>query len=155
MELDASQLYADKTWVSTNLSLTAAEKKSLLQAAKEYGDSLKIEDLQCGVEKISSGTILQWHGNKALVVSADFDPFEFQGVLTVNQFGSACVATLYKQWLGDSFFAANHSAEARKRLVIDKLQDLELIDYFFLVDHVIDQISDFLIASLKALPDTP
>lgn len=155
MELDASQLYADKSWISTELILTAADKKELLQAVKEYCDSFEIDDLECSLDKLSSGSILQWRGNKALVISADFDPFEFQGVLTVNQFGSACVATVYKQWLGDSFFAVNHSAEARKRVVIDKLQDLEVIDYFFLVDHVIDQASDFLIKALKELAATP
>jgi hypothetical protein len=155
MELDASQLYADNTWISTELTLSAADKKDLLVAAKEYCDSFDIDDIECSLDKLSSGSILQWRGNKALVVSADFDPFEFQGVLTINQFGSACVATAYKQWLGDSFFAVNHSAEARRRTVIDKLQDLEVIDYFFLVDHVIDQTSDFLIKALKELAATP
>lgn len=149
MELDSSQLYSDKSWVAVDLVLTVAEKKALLIAAKEFCDQLSIENLECCTEKLSSGSLLQWGGNKALVISADFDPFEFQGVLTINQFGSACVVSTYKQWLGDAFFAVNHSAEVRRRTVVDKLQDIELIDYFFLVDHVIDQVSAFLLAAVK------
>lgn len=155
MELDASQLYADKTWVSTELSLSAADKKALLQATKEYCDGLAVEDLECALDKLSAGSLLQWGGNKALIISADFDAFEYQGVLTVNQYGAACVASIYKQWLGDSFFAVNQSAEARRRAVIDKLQDLELIDYFFLVDHVIDRVGAYLVAELTAMGVEP
>lgn len=151
MELDSGQLYADKTWVSTELSLTAADKKALLLAAKDYCDSFAIDDLECSVDKLSVGSFLQWGGNKALVLRANFGELEFLGVLTVNPFGGACVASVYKQWLGDSFFAANHSADARRRAVIDKLQDLELIDYFFLIDHVIDKAADYLVAALQEL----
>lgn len=151
MELDSSQLYSDKTWVATGLALTPADKKGLLLEAKEFCDALAIEDLECSIDKLSGGSILGWGGNKALVISADFDPYEFQSVLTINQFGSACVVSTYKHWLGDSFFAVNHSAEARRRAVVDKLQDIELIDYFFLIDEVIDQVSGFLLCAVKEL----
>lgn len=151
MELDASQLYADKTWVCTSLAMSDAEKKALLFSAKEYGESLAILGLKFHIEKLASGSMLRWGGNKGLLIAANFESFEFQGIFTINQFANACVVSVYKQWLGDSFFMVNHSAEARRRVVIDKLQSLELIDYFYLVDYVIDKVSDFLTAALNEM----
>lgn len=151
MELGASTLYADKTWVDTTLSLSGAQKKSLLVAAKGYCDALAVDGVQCDIDKISSASLLQWGGNKGLLIRADFAHFELQGILTLNQYGAACVVSTFKHCVGDEIFALNHSAEARKRAVIDRLQDLERIDYFFLIDHVIDQVSAFLLAAVKQL----
>lgn len=154
MELDASQLYADKTWVELELQLTASERKAVLGAAKVYCDAFGVEDLVCRIDKLSGGSLVPWGGNKALFMHTDFGHLQYQTVLTLNQFGSACVASSYKQWLGDSFFAVNHSPEARKRVVLDKLQNIELIDYFFLVDRVFDQVAEFFVAQLQGLSES-
>lgn len=151
MELDASGLYGDKTRVELDLKLTAQERKTLLSAAKSFCDGLEIEDLSCRVERLSNGSFVPWGGNKVLLLQADFGQLQYQLVLTLNQFGSACVASSYKQWLGDSFFVVNQSPEARRRVVLDKLQNVELIDYFFLIDHVFDQVSEYLLTQLRAL----
>ena len=149
MELDAGQLYADKTWVQIGIALNAQQKKDLLQAARGYAESLAIEDLECALERTSSGGLLNWGANKALVLSCDLDPYEYLAVYTLNCFNKTCVLGTYKLLYGDSFFAVNQSAEVRRRVVVDKLKDVETVDYFFMLDRAMDQVGEFLQASVK------
>lgn len=149
MHLEATQLYGDKTWVEPSLRVSNAQKKALLAAAKQHCDAFGIDGLSCNIEKICGASLRPWGGNKGLVIRAGFVPFELQGTITLNQYGAACVVSVFKQCLGDDIFALNHSAEARRRAVIDVLQDVERIDFFFLVDHLIDQVAAFLLAAVQ------
>jgi hypothetical protein len=153
MELDASQLYADKTWVRVGAGLNGQLRRELLQAAKEYAESLSIPQFTCALEKTSNTGFLNWGANKALVLRAELKPHIYQGVFTLNSFQDTCVLSLYKLILGDSFFAVNQSAEVRRRAVLDKLRHVETLDYFFMVDKVLDLVGEFLLDSVKeALP---
>lgn len=151
MELDISQLYADKTWVQVGAGLSGQLRRDLLQAAKEYVESLAIPHLTGTLEKTSNGGFLGWGGNKALVVRAELKPYLYQGIFTLNSFQDTCVLGTYKLLLGDSFFAVNQSAEVRRRAVVDKLHHVESLDYFFMVDKVLDLVGEFLQASVKDL----
>lgn len=151
MELDASQLYADKTTVEFGRELTSAQKKALLQAALSYANSLGIEGLEASLEKTSSGGLFSWSANKALVLTCPLGDFEFNGLLTLQPVKDTCVLGIYKLLHGEALFAVNQSAEVRRRVVIDKLRDIEVVDYFFLIDKATDWVAEFLHTSVKEI----
>lgn len=149
MELEVSQLYADKTWVQVGTGLHGHLRRELLQAGKEYVESLAIPQVLGTLEKTSNGGFLSWGGNKALVVRAELKPYVYQGIFTLNSFEDTCVLGVYKLLHGDTFFALNQSAEVRRRVVVDKLRNVEALDYFFMVDKVLDLVGEFLQALVK------
>jgi hypothetical protein len=151
MELEVTQLYADKTWVQVGVGLNGQLRRDLLQAGKEYVESLAIPQLIGTLEKTSNGGFLSWGANKALVVRAELKPYFYQGVFTLNSFQDTCVLGTYKLLQGDSFFAVNQSAEVRRRAVVDKLRHVETLDYFFMVDKVLDMVGEFLQGLVKEL----
>lgn len=151
MELEASQLYADKTWVELTDAPSAAEQRQLLESARQYGLALAVPEVSCTLETISAGGVLQLRRHKALVVSADLGAYCFEGMITLHRFGDASVLALYKQLLGAEFFAVHHSAEARRRSVIQHLGTPEAVALFFLVDRLSDQLADFVQAALSEL----
>lgn len=142
MELDASQLYGEKNWVKFNAAPSATQQRQLLESARQYGQGMALPDVTCTLETVSASGVLQLRRNKALVISADLDPYQFEGIITLHCFGDACVLGVYKQLLGAEFFALNHSADARRRSVIQHLGALHAVDFFFLVDKMIDQLGD-------------
>ncbi|MBC6906646.1 hypothetical protein DWB84_14430 [Saccharophagus sp. K07] len=144
MELAASQLYADKAWVEVGMELTSAEKKQLLEAALEYAESFAIDDLKCSLENTSSGGLFRWGGNKALVLSCPLGKYKFSGIITLYNGKSACVISSYKLLLGDDIFSVNQSAEVRRRALVDRLRNPELIDCFFMLDKTTDLVAEFL-----------
>lgn len=148
VELDASQLYADKTWVELSGSLSSAEQRQILESARHYAQTLALPDVNCTLETIATGGVLQLRRHKALVVCADLDPYQFEGIITLHSFGNTSVLSLYKQLLGAEFFAVHHSAEARRRSVIQHLGAPEAVAFFFVVDRLIDQLADFTHATL-------
>ncbi len=152
MELEASQLYADKTKVEFGRELSSAQKKAQLQAALAYARSLDIEGLEASLEKTSSGNLFRF-ANKALVLSCPLADYEFKGVITLQPVKDICVLGTYKLLYGEPLFAVNHSPEVRRRVVIDKLQEVELVDYFFLLDSATDWVAEFLQMSVKKLLD--
>lgn len=154
MELDASQLYADKTTVEFGRELTTGQKKALLQTALSYARSLDIEGLEASLEKISSGGLLNWSANKALVLTCPLGDFEFNGVITLQSIKDTCVLGIYKLLYGEPMFAVNQSTEVRRRVVIDKLGDLEVVEYFFLLDKATDWVAEFLHISVKKILET-
>jgi hypothetical protein len=151
MELDASQLYADKTTVEFGRELTSAQKKALLQATLSYAKSLGIEGLEVSLEKTSSGGLFSWSSNKALVLSCPLGDFEFNGLLTLQPVKDTCVLGIYKLLLGEELFAVNQSAEVRRRVVINTLRDVEVVDYFFLIDKATDWVAEFLHTGVKEI----
>jgi hypothetical protein len=155
MELDISHLYADKTWVQIGTGLGGSLRRELLESAKEYAESLAIPELTCSLEKSGSGRFLGWGANKALVLQADFKPYAFRGIFTLNSFAETCVLGIYKLLTGDSFFVVNQSAEVRRRAVVDKLKHLDTLDYFFMVDKVVDQVGEFLQGAVKEVLSSP
>lgn len=154
MELDASQLYADKTTVEFGRELTSAQKKSLLQSALIYANSLGIEGLEASLEKTSSGGLFNWSAKKALVLTCPLGDFEFNGVITMQPVKDTCVLGVYKLLHGESFFAVSQSAEVRRRVVIDQLRDIEVVDYFFLIDKATDWVAEFLHTAVKEILGT-
>lgn len=154
MELEASQLYADKTWVRVGTGLDGQARRDLLQAAKEYAESLALPQLTCSLEKTSSGGFLRG-ANKALVVRAELKPYIYQGVFTLNSFHDTCVLSLYKLMLGDHLFAVNQAAEVRRRAVLDKLRHVETVDCFFMVDKVLDLVGEYLLQSVTEVLPSP
>jgi len=154
MELEVSQLYADKTWVQVGTGLNGQLRRELLQSGKQYLESLAIPQLTGTLEKTSS-SFLGLGSNKALVVRAELKPYVYQGVFTLNSFQHTSVLGTYKLLLGDTFFALNQSAEVRRRVVVEKLRDVEILDYFFLVDKVLDLVGEFLQASVKEVLSSP
>lgn len=151
MELDASQLYADKTIVEFGRELSSAQKKALLQAAHAYALSLGIDGLDASLEKTSSGGLFNWSANKALVVRCPLGDLEFNGVITLLPVKDTCVLGVYKMLHGEALFAVTQSAEVRRRIVIDTLRDLEVVDYFFLIDKATDWVAEFLHTSVKEI----
>lgn len=148
MELEASQLYADKTWVQAGVRLDGQVRRDLLQGALDYAASLGLPKLGCTLEKTSSGGFLR-AANKALVLRAELDPYVYQGVFTLNSFQDTCVLSLYKLMLGDHFFGVDQTAEMRRRAVLDKLRHVETVDYFFVVDKILDRVGEFLLDAVK------
>lgn len=152
MELDAGQLYADKTTVEFGRELSSAQKKALLQSALSYAQSLGIEGLQATLEKTSSASLFNWSSNKALVLSCALGDCEFNGVITLQPVKDTCVLGLYKlMYAEEPFFTATQSAEVRRRVVIDKLRDIEIVDYFFLIDKATDWVAEFLHTAVKEI----
>lgn len=151
MELEVSQLYADKTWVQVGTGLHGHLRRELLQAGKEYVESLAIPQVLGTLEKTSNGGFLSWGASKALVVRAELKPYVYQGIFTLNSFDDTCVLGVYKLLLGDTFFALNQSTEVRRRAVVDKLRNVEALDYFFMVDKVLDLVGEFLQGLVKEL----
>jgi len=149
MELDASQLYADKTAVEFGRALTSAQCKTLLQAALSYAQSLGIDELEAALEKTSPGGLFKWSAPKALVITCPLGDFEFHGILTLQPVQDTCVLGVYKLLQGEALFAVNQSAEVRRRVVIDTLRNIETVDYFFLVDKAVDWVAEFLHTSVK------
>lgn len=149
MELDACQLYADKTWVGVDAALTSNGQKTLMQRALAHAETLMDDDISASIEKLSRRQLFYWKTNKALFIGVDFDPYEFHGIITANSFGQDCIVSTYKLLLGDSFFAVNHSQETRRRAVIDALKDVEIIDYFFYIEKLVDRVSDYVVAQVQ------
>ncbi len=154
MELDASQLYADRSWVQMGAELSVQQRKALLQASKSYAESLHIEGLTCQLEKTSGGGLFHWGANKALVFGSPLGPYEYFAVLTLNGFGKACVVSSYKLILGESFFSVGQSTEVRYRVLVEKLRDVETLDYFRVVEKTVDLVADHLRASLIAVTES-
>lgn len=151
MELAASQLYADKTWVDVGVELTSSDKKRLLQAALEYAESLEIDDLVCSLESTSTGGLFRWGANKALVLKCSLDDYEFTSVITLYNDKKAVVISAYKLLYGDEVFAVNQSAEVRRRVVVDRLRNLETLDRFFILDKTTDLVAEFLQRSSRQI----
>lgn len=151
MEIAACQLYVDKTHVELNVPIDAKQQKYLLTQSRHYFLSLRVEGSECDLERISGRGVLNILPNKALVVSAELGAYAFQGLVTINRFGSGCVITQYTQLLADEPFALNFSADARRRAVIDTLQSVELIDHFFLLHHAMDALGEFVRSSVVHL----
>lgn len=155
MELDANQLYTDKTTVEFGRELTATQRKTVLQRTLNYAISLGIDGLQASLEKTSASGLFNWSPNKALMLSAALGKFDFRGVITLQPTKDLCVLSVYKLIRGDPLFAVNQSAEVRRRAVIDKLRDIETVDYFFLVDKATDWVAEFLHTSVKEILRPP
>ena len=150
MEVVASQLYGDKTHVALQTPLSAQWQKHLVQTAQQYFESLDVEGAECELTRISGRGVLNLLSNKALVVEAELGDYAFRGVLSVSRFGPGSVLGLYKLFIADEPFALNHNAEVRRRAVINTLQDVQLVDQFFLLDKAMDAAHEFIVSTLKA-----
>lgn len=151
MELDASQLYADKVTVEFGREITSVERKNLLQKTLNYALSLGIEGLDASMEKTSGGSLFSWSANKTVVLSCALGDVPFKGIITLQPTKDMCVLGVYKLIQGEPIFAVNHSAEVRRRAVIDKLRNIETVDYFFLVDRATDWVAEFLHIGVKEI----
>lgn len=162
MDLEVTDLYADKTWVDLDAVLSAEQKKDLLADAQDYYESLGIEDIECGIEVISPVSRMRKAYdefakpkdsklNRALSISADFDPYTYKGIISISTFAASTVVSVYKTLSadGENIFVLNHSAEARRRTVVGRLQCIEAIDRFFLIDKSIDVLAEFVDAHVK------
>src|SRR5690606_32950178 len=115
-----------------------------------YALSLDIEGLDASLEKTSGG-LLNWSTNKAVVLTCPLGDYEFNGVITLQPVKDTCVLGIYKLLYGEPLFAVNQSAEVRRRVVIDKLRDVEVVDHFFLMDKTTDWVAEFLHISVKKI----
>lgn len=149
MELEASQLYADKTWVEFGQELSSAQKKQLLQATHEYAAELRIEGLKCSVEKVSSSGLFAWGASRAVLLSYPLDHYQFAGWITLHSFKRASVIGAFKLLYGEEMFAVGQSVEVRRRVVLDKLRKPDPIAGFFMLDKATDLVADFLLKSVK------
>lgn len=163
MNIDVTHLYADKSWVDLDAVLTPDQKHELLERAQAYYESLGVDGIDCSIGIISPISALKSAYehfikpkksklNKALVVSFDFDPYAFSGIISISTFGGTTVMGTYKVFSrdGESVFGVNHNAEVRRRTVIEKLVNMESVDCFFLIDKSIDVLSEFVVAELKS-----
>jgi hypothetical protein len=151
MELEASQLYADKVTVEFGREITPVERKNLLQKTLNYALSLGIEGLDATMEKTSSSGLFKLSGNKTVVLSCEVGKVPFKGVITLQPTKDMCVLGVYKLLQGEPIFAVNQSAEARRRAVIDKLRNVEAVDHFFLVDKAVDWVAEYLHIGVKEI----
>jgi hypothetical protein len=151
MELEASQLYADKVTVEFGREITSVERKNLLQKTLNYALSLGIEGLDASMEKTSGGSLFKWSANKTVVLSCELGKVPFKGIITLQPTKDMCVLGVYKLLQGEPIFAVNQSAEVRRRAVIDKLRNVEIVDYFFLVDRAMDWVAEYLHIGVKEI----
>jgi hypothetical protein len=155
MELEANQLYADKTMVEFGREMTSEQRKTLLQRTLIYANSLGIEGLEASLEKTAGSGLFNWRSNKALVICCPLGKLEYRSVLTLQPTKDLCVLGVYKLLLGEPIFAVNQSAEVRRRAVIDKLRQVEVVDAFFLMDKATDWVAEFLHTSVKEILRPP
>lgn len=140
MELAAGRLYADKTQVIAGRSLNAKAQKSLLEKACGHFAEFGLAGVECALARTSGPQLFKWAGNKALIIEAEIAEEVYQCIITLNTFGGNCVVGCYRQFLDDELFTVTHSAEARRRAVIDRLRNVESIDFFLVVDHAVDEV---------------
>ncbi len=163
MDLEVTDLYADKTWVDLDAVLTPEQKQDLLVEAQEYYEGLGLEEMECEVDLIAPvpyipklfDALTRPNGskyNKALTISADFEPYTYRGVISISTFAASTVVSVYKTLSadGEKIFVLNHSAEARRRTVISRLKNIEAIDRFFLIDKSIDVLAEFVGTQVKS-----
>jgi len=159
VDLEIGNVYNDHTWAELDAVLTPDEKQQVLADAQAHFEAYGIEGIECEIEEITQ--ISRWSRwvnkakvaelNRALVISADFEPYLFKGILTISTFGCTTVMGTYKVFSGeDDLFAVNYNAEVRRRCVIDCLNDVEQIDRFFLIDKCLDVMSEYLTMKLRA-----
>lgn len=150
MELAAGRLYADKTQVIAGCSLNPRAQKALLEQACRRFAEFGLAGVECALARTSGPQLFNWAGNKALVIEADIAEEVYQCIVTLNSFGGNCVIGCYRQFLDDELFSVTHSAEARRRAVIDRLQHVETIDFFLMVDYAVDEVLHHLVECVQA-----
>lgn len=131
IQINYESIYEEKTTVHAypGADLSGMQRK-FLDIGSDTLESYGLAGVRIGVETVSSGGFFKSKVSEALVLKAQFRPYEFTGVVTVNTFGSVCVIGAYNCLEGQKIFESTSGPKEKKFVLLRKLSNLVSIDYF-------------------------
>ena len=150
MQISVQQLYDHSQTVL--LDSVAIDARELLRLGADSLAQFELPEVQCQLEKLGARKLLSLQSaQKALVLRANLARLQWCAVYCVVEVGAATVLSCYRQILGAELFAANQSAEARRRAIYAALEFPELIASFEVFDAASTALYRSLSGELKTL----